>query len=470
MKNLKANIQKLGRSMLIPIAAMPFAGLALRFSADDLLDMPLIGAAGSAVFGNMDMLFAIGIALGFTKVKDKGLVALTAILGLFTFKEGLNVMNSDINMGIFAGVVTGLLASWTFNRFKDQKLPNVFSSFAKERFPLTMIMIVMTIIAVPFGMVWPYIQTGLDIFAYSLISMGVFGVGIFVFLNRLLIPLGLHHVLNSYIYFDLGTYTAENGEVFMGEIPRFLNGDPTAGLFLSGFFVVMMFGIPAICLAIYNSAKKNKESVKGAMASGAATSFITNITEPVEFSFMFIAPPLYLLHAVLAGLAAMTTYIFDVRIGFSFGASLVDYLLNFNIAHNAILIIPIGLVFACIYYFSFYFAINKFGYKTLGREDNLEFGVEVDEVEKDIKLKSSNYEYMAKKILEALGGKENIDEAFSCNTRLRVSVIDNSIVDEARIKQTGATGVIKAGDNDYQIIIGLEVTYVMEHFQKFLEG
>ncbi|MEI5993698.1 PTS transporter subunit EIIC [Candidatus Enterococcus mansonii] len=471
MSNFKANIQKLGRAMLLPVAAMPLAGLIMRLSADDMLNIPVIGAAGNAVFGNLDILFAIGVTIGFAKTKDKGIPALTGFLAIATLKQGLAIMNPDVSMGIFGGIISGLVAAWTYNRFKNQKLPMVFSYFAGEKFPLTMVMLLQTVTAVVFGIIWPIIQTGIDNFAKLLVDMGAFGVGIFMFLNRLLIPFGLHHVLNTYVYYDLGSYTAPNGEVFRGEMTRFINGDPQAGLFLSGFFVVMMFGIPAICLAIYRAAfKENKEMVKGIMGSGAATSFIANITEPVEFSFMFISPMLYVVHAFFAGLAGFVCYLFNIRIGFTFGACIVDYLINFRIATNAILILPIGLVFFALYYFTFYYLITKRNIPTLGREVATEFGTEVEAEEKELSLASKNYEYMAKKLLAAFGGKENIADAYSCNTRLRVEVLDNTIVDEQRIKQLGVSGLIKPTEKNYQVIIGLEVTYIMAEFDKLLES
>ena len=450
MSNFKANIQKLGRAMLLPVAAMPLAGLIMRLSADDMLNIPVIGAAGNAVFGNLDILFAIGVTIGFAKTKDKGIPALTGFLAIATLKKGLEIMNPAVNMGIFGGIISGLIAAWTYNRFKEQKLPMVFSYFAGEKFPLTMVMILQTITSVVFGFLWPFAQAGIDSFARLLVNMGALGVGIFMFLNRLLIPFGLHHVLNTYVYYDLGSYTAPSGEVFRGEMTRFINGDPQAGLFLSGFFVVMMFGVPAICLAIYRAAfKENKAMVKGIMGSGAATSFISNITEPVEFSFMFLSPMLYVIHAAFAGLAGIVCYLLNIR--------------------NAILIIPIGLVFFALYYFTFYYLIKKRNIQTLGREVATEFGTEAVEEEQELDLASKNYEYMAKKMLQAFGGKENVTDAFSCNTRLRVEVENPAVVDEQRIKQLGVSGVIKPTEKNYQVIIGLEVTYVMAEFNKLLE-
>lgn len=470
MKELKANLQKLGRAMLLPVAAMPLAGLIMRLSADDMLNIPVLGAAGNAVFSNLDVLFAIGVAIGFAKAKDRSIPALTGFLAIMTLKSGLTIMNPDVNMGIFGGIISGVAAAWTYNRFKNQKLPLVLSYFAGEKFPLTMVMILQTVSAVVFGFIWPLVQNGIDAFAKTLVSMGALGVGIFTFLNRLLIPFGLHHVLNTYVYYDLGSYTAPNGEIYRGEITRFINGDPNAGLFLSGFFVVMMFGVPAICLAIYQAAfKKNRNMVKGITGSNAMTSFISNITEPTEFSFMFISPILYVIHAFYAGLAGVICYLFNIKIGFTFGACIVDYLINFKIATNAILILPIGLAFFALYYSTFYFAIKKFNIPTLGREEEKTFAEDATEEETGYALASKNYEYMAKKLMSAFGDTINIEEAYSCNTRLRVQVKDPSVVDDTRIKQLGVSGLIKPTEKNYQVIIGLEVSYVMDEFNRLLE-
>jgi len=470
MNNLKDNAQKLGRSMLVPIAAMPLAGILLRLGAEDILNIPILTAAGNAVFNNLDILFAIGVVFGFAQAKDKGMAALTSVLAILTLREGLTIMNPDIDMGIFGGIIAGGVASWTYNKFKDQELPRALSFFGGERFPLTMVMIFMIAVAFLFGYIWPPIQNVLDAFAQSWVNMGALGVGIFMFLNRLLIPVGLHHVINSYIYFDLGSFTTEAGETVTGEIPRFLNGDPTAGYFLAGFFVVMMFGIPGIASAIYRASyDENKERVGGIMGSGAFTSFLTNITEPIEFSFMFISPPLYVVHSVFAGLAGIVTYLLDIRMGFSFGASLIDYVLGFNLADGPLLLLLVGVGFFFLYHFTFYYLIKKMDIETLGREKEQAFTEERTEEEKDLSLASSNYEGLAKKLLDSLGGSKNIEDAYNCVTRLRVTVKDPQAVDEERIKQTGVSGVVKPTDTNYQIVVGPEVTSVMNEFNKQME-
>lgn len=470
MSKLKDNIQKLGRSMLIPVSAMPIAGILLRLSAEDLFDIPILSSAGNAVFENLDILFAIGVVFGFAKARDKAMAALTAVLSILTLREGLAIMDPDISMGIFGGLLAGGVASLIYNRFKNQQLPKALSFFAGERFPLTMVLMVMIVVSLIFGYIWPPIQNVIDTFAQSWVGMGAFGVGLFMFFNRLLIPLGLHHVINTYIYFDLGSYTTEAGETLSGEIPRFLNGDPTAGYFLAGFFIVMMFGVPGIAFAVYRAARKeNKDRVKGIMGSGAFTAFLTNITEPIEFSFMFISPMLYVVHSLLAGLAGIVAYTLNIRLGFSFGASIIDYVLGYNIGDNVLLIIPVGIAFFLIYYFVFYYLITKLDLPTLGREKEGNYDKETSESEKDLSLGTSNYEFLAKKLLESLGGEGNIEDIYNCVTRMRVTVEDPSQVDEDRIKQTGVSGIVKPSENHFQIVIGPEVTSVMGEMNKLLE-
>ncbi|MDN6571334.1 MAG: PTS transporter subunit EIIC [Staphylococcus equorum] len=470
MAKVKENIQKLGRSMLIPVSAMPIAGILLRLSAEDLFNIPILSSAGNAVFENLDILFAIGVVFGFAKARDKGMAALTAILSILTLREGLAVMDPDIDMGIFGGLLAGGVASWTYNKFKNQNLPKVLSFFAGERFPLTLVLMLMIIVSLIFGVIWPPVQNIIDLFAQSWVGMGALGVGLFMFFNRLLIPLGLHHVINTYIYFELGSFTTGAGETLTGEIPRFLNGDPTAGYFLAGFFVVLMFGVPGIAFAIYRASRKEeKERVKGIMGSGAFTAFLTNITEPIEFSFMFISPMLYFIHSLLAGIAGFVTYSLKIRIGFSFGANIVDYILGYNIGDNVILIIPVGIAFFFIYYFIFYYLITKMDIETLGREKETNYTEEKSEEEKDLSLNTGNYEYLAKKLLEALGGKDNIEDIYNCVTRMRVTVNQPELVDEERIKQTGISGIVKPSENHFQIVIGPEVTNVMGEMNKLLD-
>lgn len=474
MKNLSKifmkELSKLGRAMLIPIVAMPVTGLLSRFGEADLLNLPVLKLASGVVFGNLDILFAIGAVAAYAKAKDKTCPILASILSLMIFKESLVFFNPDVNMGVFAGIIVGVVCAVIFNYSKEWKTPDMFAFFTGEKFVVTLAPIAIIIFGAIFSYVWPPIQNGLNSFAIWLGAAGALGVFCFGFFNRMLIPIGLHHVLNTYIYYELGTYTTATGEIVKGEIPRFLAGDPTAGLFLSMFFVSMMFGIPAICLAIYRKAKKNKkEEIKGAMTAGALTSFVTGITEPVEFSFMFVAPKLYLAHAILTGAAGAILYLLNVHFGIAFGFCIIDFVLNWNLATNAYWIIIIGVIMFAVYYFVFTWIIEHDNVKTPGREDEIEFGEEVSEEEKNIQLTHSNYAYMAKKILQSIGGKENIESVENCVTRLRFELHDGSLVNEENIKKTGAKGVIKLSPTSIQIIIGTEVRKVKKELDLLMK-
>ncbi|UFT99864.1 PTS transporter subunit EIIC [Radiobacillus kanasensis] len=465
MKNF---LQKFGKSLLISIVALPIAGLLLRLSAADLLDIPLYQAAG-VILAQMDAIIAIGIAMGLAKTKDKGIPALTGFLAIIVLKEGLKIMDPELNMSVFGGVLAGLLAAWVFNKFKNTKLPSMLAFFSEEKFPITVIIFIMIPVAGLMSLIWPYAQQGIDAFAQTLMGLGALGIFIFGFLNRFLLPFGLHHVINTYVYFGLGEYETPSGEVVTGEITRFLSGDPSAGFFIGGFYVTMMFGIPAIALAITKAAKKRKQETKSLMMSGAGTSFLTGITEPIEFTFLFTSPFLYFIHAVYTGLAGAVLYLLHIRHGFSWGAGVIDFILNMNLSDHGYLIILVGLAFAVLYYFTFYYVIIKRDIPLIGREKDIEFGAEASEQEKDLTLSHSNHEYMAKKILQYIGGKENVITNDNCMTRLRLELNDTDLIDEDKIKQTGAHGVIKIDKHHVQIVIGSQATTVKKEIDTLIE-
>jgi PTS system N-acetylglucosamine-specific IIC component len=464
-------LSKLGKAMLIPIAATPVAGLLARLSAPDLLNMPVLETASWVVFGMMDVLFAIGAVIAYAKTKDKTTSILGAIISLAVFKEVLGYMDETINMGVFAGIVVGTITAVIYNYSKEWKTPQMFSFFTGEKFVVTLAPLAMIPIAIAFIYIWIPIQEGLNGFGLWIASAGALGIFVFGFTNRLLIPVGLHHVVNTYIYYELGSFVTSSGEVVKGEIPRFLAGDPTAGLFLAMFFIPMMFGLPGACMAIYKTAKdKNRGKTKSLMTSGALTTFVAGITEPVEFSFMFVAPRLYAFHALLTGLAGSVLYLLDVHLGMSINFCVIDFILNFSMGTNTWIIIPVGIIFFGLYYFGFTFMIEKFDLKTPGREEELEYSEEeVTQQELNIELGHSNYHYMAKKILQHVGGKANVEEVENCVTRLRLEVFDSSLINEDNIKKTGAKGVIKLSDTSIQIIIGTAVDKVAKEFKAMLE-
>lgn len=461
-------LQRLGKSLLIPIVALPIAGILYRLTAEDLLDIPLFQAAG-VILTQMDALIAIGIAMGLSRTKDKGIPALTGFLAIIVLKEGLALMNPELNMSVFGGVLAGLIAAFVYNKFKDTKLPNMFAFFSGEKFPITVIIFTMVLVAGLMSWLWPYAQMGIDAFSKTLMDLGAIGVFIFGFLNRFLLPFGLHHVLNTYVYFGLGEYTTSSGEVVNGEITRFLSGDPMAGFFIGGFYITMLFGVPAIALAIARAARYKKQETKTLMSSGAATSVITGITEPVEFTFLFTSPLLYFVHSVYTGLAGAVLYILHIRHGFSWGAGLIDYIVNLGLSDGGLLILPVGIVFFLLYYFTFYYVIKKRRVAVIGQIEDKVYEAAAGEEEKDLGLSHSNYRYMAQKLVENLGGKQNIIINDNCMTRLRLEIEDMNKVNQPKIKQMGVHGIVEVDKHNLQIIIGSQATLVKKEIDNILE-
>ncbi|MCA1023626.1 N-acetylglucosamine-specific PTS transporter subunit IIBC [Halobacillus litoralis] len=455
-------LQRIGKSLMFPIATLPAAALLVRLGMEDFLDLPFITAAGNGILGNLALIFAIGIAMGLSK-DGSGAAALAGAVGYLVLDNGIGAINEDVKMGVFAGVIAGIAAGLLYNRYNDVKFPEFLSFFGGKRFVPIITSAVMVVAAFILGYVWVYPQALLDSTADWILNGGAAGVGIYGFLNRLLIPVGLHHVMNTLIWFDFGTFTTEGGEVVRGEINRFLNGDPSAGSFLAGFFPVMMFGLPAACLAMYAAAKKERKAAVGGMfLSIGLTSFLTGVTEPIEFSFMFLSPLLYVVHAALTGVSMILAYLFDVRHGFGFSAGLIDYVLNYNIAQNPFTLVLIGLFMAAVYFLVFYFLIIKLNLKTPGREDE-------EEVQSEIEEGTDEYEAKAYHYIEALGGADNIATLDYCTTRLRLEMKDRDIVDEASLKRSGARGVMKIGRRNLQVIVGTTVEFVAEAMKKQME-
>ncbi|MEK3853685.1 N-acetylglucosamine-specific PTS transporter subunit IIBC [Cytobacillus sp. FSL H8-0458] len=455
-------LQKIGKSLMLPIAVMPAAALLLRLGQDDLLGIPFISAAGNAVFGHLALLFAIGIAIGFSK-DGSGAAALAGAVGYFVLTEGAAAINDTVNMGVFGGIISGIIAGLLYNKYHDIKLPEWLGFFGGKRFVPIITSLVMIVIAFLFGYVWPPVQAGINSVGDWIIGAGAAGVGVFGFLNRLLIPVGLHHILNTLVWFEFGEFTNAAGDVIKGDLWRFLAKDPSAGIFMTGFFPIMMFGLPGAALAMVAAAKKERrKAVAGAMAGLAFTSFLTGITEPIEFLFMFLSPVLYLIHAALTGLAMSITYVLDIHHGFGFSAGALDYILNFGIAQKPVLLAGIGILYALLYFAVFYFLIKKLDLKTPGREDEIE-----GEFEGNSALKGK-YAEAGDAYLAALGGKENLEEIDNCVTRLRLRVKDMALVDEVQLKQLGAKGVIKLSKTSLQVIVGTDVEFLSNEMKKKL--
>jgi N-acetylglucosamine PTS system EIICBA or EIICB component len=447
-------LQRIGKALMLPIAVLPAAGLLLRFGQPDLLDIPFMAAAGNAIFSNLALIFAIGVAIGISK-DGNGAAGLAGAIGYFVLTAGATSINKDINMAALGGIIAGVIAGLLYNRFSAIKLPEWLGFFSGRRFVPIITSAVMLILAGLFGYIWPSIQDAINSVGNWIIDLGAIGAAVFGFLNRILIPLGLHHVLNTIFWFNLGDFTDAAGKLVHGDLNRFFAGDKTAGAFMTGFFPIMMFGLPAAAFAMIAAAKpERRKAVTGMFLGLALTSFLTGITEPIEFAFMFIAPVLYAFHAILTGLSMGIVNALGIKTGFTFSAGFIDYVLNFNISQKPILLILVGLVFAVIYFIVFYFAIIKFNIKTPGREDE---EVETDEVTTEIG--DSLY-------LQGLGGKENLVNIDNCTTRLRLQVKDASKVNESLLKKAGARGVIKLDDKNVQVVVGTNVEFVAEDLKK----
>lgn len=462
MSNFFGKLQKLGKSLMVPVAVLPVAAIFLRLGAGvpgiegKLAEIFL--KSGAAVFDNMAILFALGIAYGLAK-DNNGAAALAGAVGYFVLKNVYLVINPDINTGVFGGIIIGIVAGTLYNRFHDIKLPDFLGFFGGRRFVPIITAFAAVALGLVFGFVWPVVQNGLDSFSRAVVDAGALGSFAFGFGNRMLIPVGLHHVLNSVFWFGHGAFTNAAGEVVNGDLLRFLAGDPTAGAFQAGFYPIMMFGIPAAALAMWTAAKKeNKKMVGGLLFSVAFTSFLTGITEPFEFMFVFLAFPLYVLHAIYTGLALVVTNAFGVLHGFGFSAGAIDYFLLWKNATSPLLIIPIGLAFAALYYFSFLFVIKRFNIMTPGRED-------IDE-EALARLDNMEMSEIGRQYIRALGGSTNLVHVDSCITRLRLELADSSLVEDEDLKALGATGVLRPTKKNMQVIIGTKAEFICDEIKR----
>jgi len=464
MKQLIAKLQPMGRALMLPIAVLPVAALLLRLGQPDLLDVPAIAAAGEAVFSNLGVLFAIGVAVGLAR-ENHGAAGLASLVGYLVATQGARVLidvppdvtldlggrAADLAAAAFRdkelaklsvplGLISGLIAGWAYNRFSDIRLPSYLAFFGGRRFVPIVCGFTGLALGLLFGVAWPVVERGMDAMSQAVLgseSIGLFAYGV---LNRILIVTGLHHIINNIAWFLLGDY---NGVT--GDLKRFFAGDPSAGAFMSGFFPVMMFGLPGACLAMYRTARTEKrKAVGGLLFSMALTSFLTGVTEPIEFSFMFLAPLLYAIHAVLTGIAMALMHALGVHLGFGFSAGLFDYVLNFSKSTRPWMLVPIGLGYFALYYALFHYFIRRFDLRTLGRE--------TDEVATPVAAASGGAPALA--WIRALGTAANLRSVDACTTRLRLVVTDPARVEEAAAKALGARGVLKLADGAVQVVVG----------------
>ncbi len=485
-------LQKLGKALMLPVACLPICGILMgigylmcpaTMQGGDISGViPMIGfflvKAGGALIDNMALLFVIGVGVGMADDHDgtAGLAALASWLmitnllstGVVTTLMPAIADNQDKMIAFgkianpFIGILAGIIGATCYNKFKSTKLPDWLSFFSGKRCVAIIAGVVSIIVSAILLFVWPLIFGLLIAAGNGIEGMGAVGAGIYAFLNRLLIPTGLHHALNNVFWFDT---------IGLGDLTNFWGGKTSAdvtwdlGMYMSGFFPCMMFGIPGAALAMIRSAKSNKKKVAiGLLSSAALCAFICGVTEPFEFGFMFLAPGLYLVYALLYGIFTVITTLVGFRAGFSFSAGATDLFFSASLpaAKNTWMIIPLGIAAFIVFYVVFRFMIVKFDLKTPGREDD-----DVDETK--VELANNDYTAIAATILEGLGGKDNVVSIDNCITRLRLEVKDNTVVDEKKIKSAGVAGVVRPGKTSVQVIIGTKVQFVADEFKKLCQ-
>ncbi|WP_238883139.1 glucose PTS transporter subunit IIA [Clostridium sp. YIM B02551] len=489
MKKLFSVLQKIGKSLMLPVSVLPAAGLLLRFGQPDLLNIPYMAQAGDAIFTNLPMIFAVGVAIGFSG--GEAVAALAAVVGQLILQAIIKVASANaalalatktaseqhvsldafvnsaayadvvskttINMGVFGGIIIGLIAGALYNRFHDIKLPQVLGFFGGKRFVPIITSIAALIFATIGVQVWGPIQDGINTFS-QWASTSVLGPAFYAAGKRLLIPVGLHHMYYPAFLYQFGEYVS-NGVTYFGDSGRYFHGDPNAGIFMASEYPVLMFGLPGAAVAMIAAAKKeNRKKVAGMMISAAFVAFLTGITEPIEFSFIFVAPILFVFHVAAAFLSGIITSLLHIRLGYTFSASFIDYLLGFKFAGHPLLIWLVGIAYFVLYFVVFYFTIKATNAKTPGREDEDENAIA------PINVKGSE---RAAKVLEAIGGKDNIEVLDACITRLRLTLKDPSVVDQATLKALGAAGILVAGSN-VQAIFGTEAEKIKDDIKAII--
>lgn len=456
-KRILGFAQRLGKALMTPIAVLPAAAILLRLGSADLLNLAWMESAGNAIFGNLALIFAISIAVSFAK-NGNGVAAIAAAISHYVIVTVATSFDAEINLGVVSGIIAGLVSAYLYNHFYNIKLPELLGFFGGKRFVPIITSLVSLLIGVAMGFIWPPVQEGIKQFGIAVISAGAFGSFVNGFVNRLLLPFGLHHLSNSFVLFQLGEFVNSAGEVVTGDLTRFFAGDPNGGLFVTGGYAVYMFGFPAVALAMIRLAKpENRKAVAGVLGSAALTAIITGITEPIEYSFLFLSPVLLVVNALLFGLFNALSVAAGVRMGIGFSNGLIDYVMTYQLAKNPLRMIPIGILAFVVYYVVFYVLIKKLNIPTPGRfgsysledEENVEETRNIPEKNKEAELEKT-----ARAILKAIGGKENISDMEACITRIRLTVKDDKLFDREAVKTAGAIEIISMGECNYQIVIG----------------
>lgn len=464
MTRILGFLQTIARSLMIPIAVLPAAAILLRIGKIEF-DYPFLTQfaqvcklGGSAIFDNLPLLFAIGIAIGMTG--GEGIAALASTVGYLVFQNVLGNFDTldqsgnvieHLDMGVLGGIMTGFITVYYYRRFKNLKLPTVLGFFGGKRFIPIITSLSMVLVGVLMGIIWPTVQEWIRSLGMWIMSGGGFGVFTYGFFNRLLIPTGLHHILNSIAWYQIGDFTEASGKVVHGDMTRFFAGDLSAGRFMSGFFPVMMFGLPAAALAMIKFVHvKHKKMVVSILLSSGLTSFFTGVTEPIEFAFMFASPILYFVHAILTGSALMLTYLLDIKLGFSFSAGLIDFMLNWNLGSNTVMILLVGLGYFVAYYFIFIMVIKFFRLKTPGRE------IQENHSGESSPVKAYNLEERVALVIRQVGGMNNVISVDACITRLRLKLRHEMILQESELAKLGAYGVMNMGRGNVHIVFGTD--------------
>ena len=464
MKGVLASLQKVGGALMLPIAVLPIAGLLLRLGQPDLFDSASMTAAGSAIFANLGLLFAIGVSVGLAR-ENHGAAGLASVVAYLVATKGAEALitvppqalaefsgrarelaaaaykaHEIGRLSVPVGILSGLMGGLLYNRFYKVSLPSYLSFFGGRRFVPIVSGLGGLLLALAFGTQWQHLEAGMDTLSRSVLHAGAFGLFAYGVLNRVLIVTGLHHIINNIAWFLLGDYHGVTGDQ-----TRFFAGDPSAGVFMSGFFPVMMFGLPAACLAMYRCAlPERRRAVGGLLGSIALTSILTGVTEPIEFTFIFLAPALYALHALLTGIAFIVMNALQVRLGFGFSAGLIDYVLNFRLATRPLWLLPVGAGYFALYYLLFRFVIVRFDLKTPGRESG-DAPLEAAPTAPDAKTAAW---------IAALGGSNNLRSVDACTTRLRLLVASQSLVNAAALRRLGARGLVRPSAEALQVVVG----------------
>jgi len=457
------SLQHFGRALMLPMIALPAASIFLFLA---YIPWEVVGfetfsgvlqLAGETILAYLPVIFAVGVALGLTE--NAGMAGMSSLLAYFLCTQiSRQFLSESFQLSIAGGILIGLASAWAFHRFKSIELPEYIQFFGGSRFvPLFMSFasLVFSFFLVKIG---PYVSRGMEILSDVVLGMGPFGAFLYGTVHRLLVPSGLHHILNNIFWFQVGTYDLPNSAIVHGDLPRFFAGDPTAGTFMAGLYPTMMFALPAIALAIIHEAREDlKPRVKATFITALFACFFTGVTEPIEFAFLFVAPTLFIAHAILSGLSMAIVDLLGIRHGFSFSAGSIDYVINLHLSEQGWLLIPIGFVYAILYYFMFRWAIRRFDLATPGREDGspLEAG-------------AGDIPYRAPLILQAIGGKHNMIKMEACITRLRLNLRDDRKMDINALRHLGAAGVIRLGGGKVQIVFGTFSELIREEMMKLL--